>query len=201
MLPPSLLPDSRQVLRFERGFKTWSENTAVTIRRRLNMRDIAPLSPKILAKHVGVQIWDIHTIPGLPSETLAYLSSPEGDEWSAVTVCVGTFEVIIVNPCHSLARQASDIAHEMAHVIRGHKPAQIYISEVLGVQLRTYDPLQEAEANWLSGCLLLPRSAIVYAIRQGMTKEQASDHFGVSQELYTYRMNVTGVSRQFNNNR
>jgi hypothetical protein len=37
-----------------------------------------------------------------------------------------------------------------------------------GVSLRTYNKDQEDDANWLAGCILLPREALLYARRCGI---------------------------------
>jgi hypothetical protein len=194
----SLAVSDNQVVRFERGFKSWAENTAVTIRTSLGTKQVDPIVPLHLAKHLGVRVWMLSDVPGLPPASLSYLSSTEGDEWSALAVCIDRKEVVVLNPSHSPARQNSDLAHELAHLIRQHEPAQIVISEETGIGLRTFHELQEAEANWLAGCLLLPRPALSYCAARGMRRVDMCDHFGVSTELLRYRLGVTGVGRQFN---
>ncbi|CAJ2772348.1 Domain of uncharacterised function (DUF955) [Burkholderia pseudomallei] len=63
--------------------------------------------------------------------------------------------------------------------------------------LKAYDKEQEEEADWLAGVLLLPRDALVHVKRQGMTDEDVITNYGVSKRMYTYRVSMTGVSRQF----
>jgi len=187
----------KQAVRFERGFKTWSENTAVSVRDRLGLRNVDPISPVNLANYLGVHLWTLSDVPGLPAASLAHLSSSEGDEWSAVTVRISQVDVIVVNSTHTAARQASDLAHELAHLIRQHKPAQVFIVEQTSIGIRTFDPLQEAEANWLAGCLLLPRIALAHYASRGMSRVDLGEHYGVSDELVRYRLNVTGIGKQF----
>ena len=146
---------------------------------------------------MGVRLWSPQDVPGLALETCHYLVSDEGDEWSALTMRVGSLDVVIFNSHHSEARHASDVMHELAHLLRKHEPAKIYLYESTGIGMRTFDPLQEAEADWLSGCLLLPRPALLASINKRMSKEEACNHFGVSSDMYTYRLNITGVTRQF----
>lgn len=191
-----VVTDSQQV-RFERGFKSWAENSALTIRSGLGLRHVDPLEGRVLAGDLGVRVWTPHYVPGLARETLEYLVSPEGDEWSALTVRAGRTDLIVLNPAHSLARQNSDLMHELAHIIRNHEPAQILISEGAGVGLRTFNEVQEAEANWLAGCLLLPRAAVAYHLARGMARETLAECFGVSMDLLRYRINVTGLGRQY----
>lgn len=63
--------------------------------------------------------------------------------------------------------------------------------------LKAYGKEQEEEADWLAGVLLLPRDALVHVKRQGMTDEEVITDYGVSKRMYTYRVSMTGVSRQF----
>ena len=184
---------------FQRGFKQWCENTALGIRRRLGLKEHEPLNPTLLAESMGVTILALHDVEGLDTATLSYLSSAEGDEWSAVTVHTGEAQIIIVNPRHSDARQASNIMHELAHIIRGHEPSKVYAYEQFA--LREFNVLQENEANWLAGCLLLPRKCLTYALWGNEDPDDSMSRLGVSKSLYNYRMNVSGVRRQFANSR
>lgn len=65
---------------------------------------------------------------------------------------------------HRNGRLASDIMHELAHLIIGHEPARVDVTEDGLLILNTFSQKQEDEAKWLSGCLLLPRPALL-AIR------------------------------------
>lgn len=63
--------------------------------------------------------------------------------------------------------------------------------------LGSYDKIQEEEADWLSGCLLLPREALIAIKRRGLDDSSAATQYGVSLRMLTYRMNRTGINRQF----
>lgn len=180
--------------RFERGFKAWCDNTATNIRKRHGIAEDDPLSARLLAAKMGVTILELENVSGINPATVQHLSSQEGDEWSAVTVHTGDKQIIIVNPRHSDARQSSNIMHELAHIIRGHKPAQVYAYEAYA--LRDFDQLQENEANWLAGCLLLPRPALLNAGRRNESVDEVMERFEVSRSLYNYRYNISGVRRQ-----
>jgi hypothetical protein len=62
--------------------------------------------------------------------------------------------------------------------------------------LSTYDKNNEEEANWPDGELFLPREAIVHARRRGLTNEQSAAYYGCSVQLFTFRVNTTGVDVQ-----
>lgn len=85
--------------------------------------------------------------------------------------------------------------HELAHLILKHRPSHIVEVGQLPFALRTYDPEQEEEATWLGGCLQIPRSALVWAVKRNMSEQKIADHFGSSVELAKYRLQVTGVSK------
>ena len=182
---------------FRRGFKTWCENVSAQYRRELGLRSLDPLNPVALAKHLDIKLWRPEDVPELDEQYLRILLRDDPDSWSATTICVGTRSVVIVNSSHSPARQASDITHELAHIILAHKPARMDVTEDGIMILSTFDTLQENEAAWLSGCLLLPRPALVAITRTRLDGVAAASRYGVSAEMLQYRRNVTGVDQQF----
>lgn len=183
---------------FERGFKTRCENLAGTVRKELSLPSPAPLSMAALASHLGIQLIDPRRIPGLSQDTLSVLLESDSEDWSAVTIGEGSSNALIVyNPTHSAARQASDLAHEMSHLLLRHAPSPMIVSQDGSWTLRTFNALQEDEANWLAGCLLLPRAALEVVVRQGRDDEAIAADYGVSIQMVRYRKGVTGVNRQY----
>ena len=185
---------------FERGFKTWCERYAKEMRTKLGARPSDRLDPFQLARALGIRVWTPQDVPGLSQQALAVLLRNDGKTpscWSAVTVIVGNKVVVVLNSSHSAGRQASDLTHELAHRIRGHQAQEVELS-VGGLMLLTgYDKLQEEEADWLAGCLLLPRETLVYIKRRRIELADAAATFGVSKKMLNYRLATTGVNRQF----
>ena len=180
----------------ERGFKTRCENLALQVRSDLRLNKIAPLPPEALAEHLGVYLWSPQEISGLSNEALLQLRSDK-DSWSAVTVSFGGVEAVIYNNHHARNRQSSDIMHELSHIILDHKPIEMMLfSKDLDIVLRDYDEDTEEEATWLSGCLLLPREALLYIRKNMMDEHTVKDTYHVSSDLLRFRMNKTGVERQ-----
>jgi hypothetical protein len=107
---------------FERGFKTWCEKYATEKRVALGQLATAPLDTNALAASLGVKVRTPLDIPNIGKDTLDVLLRSDGTQscWSAVTLVSGSRKVVILNSSHSLARQASDLTHELAHIIRGH---------------------------------------------------------------------------------
>lgn len=182
---------------FERGFKSWAERIALGIRGELDLAASDPLDVHRLASLLEIRLLTPEDVANLPKECLDQLLLRDPMGWSAVSVYLRQDAMVIFNPTHSLGRQASDIAHELAHYILDHKPATIIMSQDGDMAMRTYDERQEHEANWLAACLLLPRPALLLCKRQGLSKMEASERYGVSQRLFTFRMGVTGVERQW----
>jgi len=180
----------------ERGFKTRCENISLQIRSELDLNKITPLPPESLAKHMGVYLWKPEDITNLSTEAFNQLGK-DRESWSAVTVSLGGIESVIYNPLHAIGRQSSDIMHELSHILLEHKPIEMMLfSKDLEIVLRDYDPDIEDEANWLSGCLLLPRDALLYIKEKGLDENTACQMYHVSRTLLTFRMNMTGVIRQ-----
>src|SRR5580658_8647495 len=138
---------------FRRGFKTSCENIARQQRRHLNLAFTAPIDPHAIAKQLGVVVHTVEEVPGLSSDCLRTLLHDDGDSWSAVTLSGNDRNVIILNSSHAPTRRASDLVHELAHILIGHRPARVDLTEDGSLMLSTYDKDQEDEANWLAGCL------------------------------------------------
>jgi hypothetical protein len=186
---------------FARGFKTWCETIALQHRRTLKLQPVDPLSPQAVASSLGVPVHGVEEIPGLDPKTLRTLLHEDPDSWSAVTITNGRRSVIILNSSHSGGRPASDLMHELAHVIIGHTPARVDVTEDGALILNTYGRQQEDEANWLSGSLLLPREALMWIRKQGLDLQAAARDYGVSMQMLQYRLNVTGVDQQLQRTR
>ncbi|MGP8248002.1 MAG: ImmA/IrrE family metallo-endopeptidase [Bryobacteraceae bacterium] len=147
----------------ERGFKTWAERTSGSLRREMGVPGHAPLTPARLAEFLDVRLWTPRDVPGLSQVAPDQLLVCDPWGWSAISCVINGRDVVIYNPCHSRARQASDIAHELAHIFLSHEPGKMVLSQDGSMIMRSYDQKQEEEANWLGWCLLLPREALVQA--------------------------------------
>jgi len=182
---------------FKRGFKTACERIALDKRAQLGVQPTDPIDPRALAAKLGIRVLTPHDVPGVSATCLRTLLDDDPDSWSAVTLRLGAHgDLIIVNCSHSVARQASDVVHELAHVLLAHNPTRIDVAADQQLLLRTHDPQQEDEAAWLAGCLLLPRPALLLIARDAGVRADAARRYGVSVEMLTYRLRVTGVEVQ-----
>lgn len=182
---------------FERGFKSWCERLSLQKRTELGIKAFDPLDARALAQNLNISVWSIDQVPGLPSETKKILLGEGSASWSAATICLGKKRLIILNSSHSPARQASDLTHELSHHLLGHKPAGLGVSGAGTMMLESYDQQQEEQADWLSGCLLLPRDALVQIKKRRTDMTTAAKQYGVSLAMLRYRIGVTGVNYQF----
>ena len=181
---------------FARGFKTRCENIAQSIRQELGRRPSAPLPVDELAAYLGARVITPSDVPGLSESSLRALLNEESDDWSALTLSGTSPTVVICNPMNSPGRRSSDIAHELAHLLLRHAPSTLMFAPDATWTLRSYDDQQEREAAWLSGCLLLPRPALLLIAQSNLDMEDAARRYGVSQQMLRYRTRVTGVTRQ-----
>lgn len=181
----------------DRGFKSWAERTAATLRRELDIGPLAPIDPLRVASFLGIDVRTPRKIPGLPEEVIRPLLEGDPYGWSAVSLAINGGGLLIYNPRKSKGRRASDIMHELAHFLLDHKPTTIIMSENLDLAIRSFDLKQEDEANWLAWAVLLPRDAIVACLRRRMNPSAIAEEYGVTDDLVTYRTRITGVEYQF----
>jgi len=132
----------------------------------------------------------------LPLDVRRRLLGEHADSWSAITIPGEHNHLIVYNPTHSAARQNSDLMHELAHILLGHKPTKMFMDPKNDLALRAHNHAQEEEANWLAGCLLLPRLVLLHIKSAQMDDALACRQYGVSAKMLTYRMNISGVNLQ-----
>jgi Zn-dependent peptidase ImmA (M78 family) len=180
----------------ERGFKSWCERSAISIRAELSIEGHHPLKARQLAEHLGVKLLTPGELPGLPGDILMQLTGTDPYGWSAVSFAVAGQVTLIYNGRNSLGRQSSDIMHELAHEILGHDPSQVILSIDSQLAMRTFDAKQEDEANWLAWTLLLPRPALMHCMGRGLSVSEIAVEYEVSEQLVKYRSDITGVGRQ-----
>jgi Zn-dependent peptidase ImmA (M78 family) len=181
---------------FRRGFKTWAEEISLRVRSKLKLPDAAPLDPLQLAELLSVLVLPLNELRDMPEDCRRRLINDHSENWSAITVANGNHHLIVINAAHAATRRNSDLAHELAHVILGHEPSMMFASPGSGITLRTHNKEQEDEANWLAGCLLLPRDALLSIRRRRLADEEACQEYGVSLAMLRFRLNASGVDIQ-----
>lgn len=131
----------------------------------------------------------------VPRERLKALAAIQPDAFSA-----GTFRledgryVVVFNSLHTPTRVRSDIAHELAHLLLEHETRSLERIGEFG--FFTCNAEQEEEANWLAGCLLLPREAAVRTVRRGWSAAKVADEYGISEQMARFRLHASGATVQ-----
>lgn len=181
---------------FRKGFKSWCEQTAISLRKQRGLPPSAPLPAHSLGEALNVEIITPHQLGDLPADCLARLIGQHSESWSAITIPSNPRPLVVFNPAHSLPRQNSDLMHELAHILLNHEPGMTFIDPHSGCALRSHDKAQEEEAGWLSGCLLLPRDALLRIKRAKLGDEEACELYSLSIQMLRFRMNASGVNIQ-----
>jgi Zn-dependent peptidase ImmA (M78 family) len=109
--------------------------------------------------------------------------------------------IVVYNDRKSGGRQASDITHELSHVILSHEPATVILSESVDLSMRTFDQKQEDEANCVAWAMLLSRDALFDARKSRLSLDRIATAFGVTETLVQYRLRMTGIDVQLQRRR
>jgi Zn-dependent peptidase ImmA (M78 family) len=70
------------------------------------------------------------------------------------------------------------------------------LQQIGGHSFFTCDPEQEEEANWLAGCLLLPRALLIREASAGHDPATIAQKHCVSLPMARFRLNASGVLLQ-----
>jgi hypothetical protein len=178
----------------KRGFKAEAERLATRLRGEMGVPPDVRIDVDKLASHLGVMVRSAADL--VPYSDLERLENFQPGCFSAATFHLPDGSVVaVVNPLNrSRARRDSDLTHELAHVILRHTPSRV--DRLGSLTFFDCDPEQEEEANWLAGCLLLPRALLLNAARQGLSPQQVADDNDVSIEMARFRLNTSGVYLQ-----
>jgi Zn-dependent peptidase ImmA (M78 family) len=173
-----------------RGFKTRAERLASDIRYRHGCQDDEPAPLDAVAAELGIDIVPADRL--VERARLEELQRLQPDAFSAATFRrPRDGRVIVYNPLHTEGRSRSNQAHELAHIILDHKVRTL--ERVGGLTFLTCDVEQEEEADWLGGCLLLPRPLLLKAAFKGMGYAQIADTYKTSEPMARFRLNASGV--------
>lgn len=178
-----------------RGFKARAEELASDARVALGLQDGDRLDPWRHAERLGVVVMALDDMP-LAARHRDQLTLIDPDSWSGMTLEEAGLQLIVLNPIHAKTRQCSTLMHELSHIQLKHVPARVDVSASGLMLLSEYDEAQEAEADWLAGALLLPRSALIRERGRGRSPADIASLFGVSLDLCQWRLRMTGVEAQ-----
>jgi len=175
-----------------RGFKADAERKALHYRKELGLLADDRLNPYALAEHLTIATISAEQL--VERERLEEIERLQAFAFSAATFQIGGRTIIVTNPVRSPGRLASDLAHELSHLILEHELTEV--RQVNGIPFRTCKPDQEEQATTLGGTLLLPRPLLMRAAVQGQGPMQIAETYGVTLEMARFRYNTTGVAKQ-----
>lgn len=175
-----------------RGFKANAERTATRLRAELGLGAADRLPLDRLAAHLKITLVSADEL--VPLNRLEEIEHLQAFAFSAATFVIGTRRFVVTNPLRTPGRLASDIAHEIAHVLLEHDLAEI--REIEGVPFRTCQPDEEEQATALGGTLLLPRLLLMRAANRGDGPAEIAEAYEVTVEMARFRYNTTGVAKQ-----
>jgi Zn-dependent peptidase ImmA (M78 family) len=180
---------------FKYGFKKRAEEIALDYRKKLGVETTEPLDSFKLANYLNLEVLTLNDLPGASEIIIKeLLHTDKSKQWSGFIIGYDKPTLIVYNSSHSKARIESTIMHECAHAILGHPMTPIDSS--LEIPRNEYPIEQESEAEWLAGCLLLPKVALIkYYINQNLLPLQIAGLFNLSEKMINYRVQVSGVKR------
>lgn len=179
-----------------RGFIKEAHAWASDLREDMKLAADAPLCPRALCIHLGIPVLLLSKLPACPERDLL-LARKKGHSFSAAVCFEGIKAFILLNDANERKRQASDIAHELAHVLLRHKP----IYPFLDGGVREFSPEDEQEAEVLGPALLVSEKAALLAYRliyqqREHTLASLSEHWGITPDVIRWRMNAVGASKR-----
>lgn len=176
-----------------RGFKAEANGFSRDLREEMSVKPHEKLCPWALAEHLEIPIFGISPLNNYIPDVIGYFRGDQGRKiLSAVTLFRGMRRTIIHNDAHDPKRQAANIAHELAHALLLH-PAKPPFDEN---GERHYSSELEEEANWLGPALLLSEEAALWIARNGWSIAEASQLYGVSEDLVRMRLNLCGAYKR-----
>ncbi len=174
------------------GFKAQANRIAVGLRSQMGLMPHSPIDVRALLERLGIDVFPLASFSEICPKQVEQLRRDSG-EFSALLLRVRDGgRVILVNDDHTPVRQNSSLAHEASHSLLVHSPE--IVSK--GPGCRNYDRDQEGEANFLSGCILIPNEAARKIVMSGMDLQEARESYGVSDRMLQYRLNASGARLQ-----
>lgn len=175
-----------------RGFKTEAERLAERTRANMGLLPHDRLMLSGLASHLNFEIIPADRL--VDRARLEALESLQPGAFSAATFHLPGRTVAVYNPLSEQARTNSDLAHEAAHIVLNHDVREI--QQIAGHTFLTCNPEQEEEANWLAGCLLLPRALLLREAYAATSADTLAAKYEVSVHMARFRLNASGVLLQ-----
>ncbi len=173
------------------------ERIALKIREFAGVALDQPLNPWKLAPYVKLRVTNLREVQGLSEETRKLLLGDIGKNWSggATRPLPDGSRLVFLNPNHTKERQAATLMEEVCHVVLGHSPTRLTMTEETGIALhfRNFNENQEEVAYSVGAAALIPFFSLKQAVLAGLRSDMVARKFVVSRELVEYRIKVCGL--------
>jgi len=171
-------------------YEEWIERKALWLRRLAGQSPDSPLDMWAVAQALGFRVVIPPEIPGLPQTVVSQLLFRGRSEWSGGAIALPNGDhVILINPHHSAARNASTIAEEIVHIKLDHKLTRLEF-DGQALTLRGYDRAKENQAKAVAAATVVPYGPLAHAAKKGIPIEEIAAYFYVSPELVKFRLKV-----------
>lgn len=165
---------------------------ASSVREELGLTAHQRFDPLHWGQEWGVPILSLDQVTQDPI-TLRRLTQEAPELWSAAVIKNQLGHLVLYNHAHSAHRIRSDLAHEAAHLIAEHRLDVAWMEP--GGKKCGASPDHEREAAELGAALLVPASEAKAHAIYGRPPETLAAKYGVSVEMATWRMGVSGGAR------
>lgn len=171
-----------------RGFKARAKRLALELRSEIGLDAYTAFDPYAFASEYGIPVIHLGDLTGPARD---HFLRTDGSALSGALIPDGTGVVILENDAQPITRRRTTMCHELAHVVLEHE---------FGLSLSDERKCgiggeQEAEADWLSGEMLVPYVGAVRLAREDATDAQVSGVFDVSLAVARWRMNHSGARK------
>lgn len=173
-----------------RGFKANANRISLRLRRSFGLRPEAPIDLALIAARLNIRIVPLTEFADEYPAAVKQLTVIDSGAFSAATLPVGGRRIIIHNDTHDSGRQSNSIAHEIAHVLLGHR----FTLPIDASGCRNGDRDLEEQANWLGPTILISNEAAIHIVRIGMDTGTACKLYKVSPVLLRMRINASGAA-------
>lgn len=179
---------------FTKEFVLKCEEIALERRGELGLGPDQAVDPRRLAEELlAIEVLSVDHYRDSHPDAVGQLTDRDATAFNAMAVFHGTRCMIVVNPSQGSADEALSIAHEIAHIELEHERLEAPLFDADGTR-RSRRPRQEAEAEYLSREILVPRQGLqVVLARAGGGRQGAATCFDVSPALIRRRVIETGL--------
>lgn len=174
-----------------RGIRAQADRLALEARAAIGQDDLQRLDLDALLAFFDIDLMPLSQVrPQTPqdAEQLRHLIGLPRAKFSAALTHKEDEArfLMLVNDKFSHGHIVDSIAHELGHLLLGHR--------LQPPETRRFSQDEEDEATWLGRCMLVPASGIVTVVRSlNMDMTRAAAHYGIDTPLMNHRWYTSGA--------